>query len=427
MIPRSGRTPFLRSRVAALKKEVMKRDKKVVPKAVARFIRRFDSLPRPPKNMYSSLRHKRFAKLVKEARCRNLNWCRAVPGRSVEQGDTSKHYPRVALKKHGVVCGYDLLRIETHLREGSDWKSEVPCLMDPDGVVPTTGLLAMFPFMVKALLESQATIGIDLHVISQGWRDFNAGKRPMMFNPYSQKKEELICYVHSDFNLTDYVREFLDSHAFNSAMEQPGQSDTVKRIVFTIMLCGHAELIGLDRTYDSNADPVADLLFVMTSMPASAFTIDKDVSEKIVLELKRQMTARGLLLPNCSMMDYPAAGLKLREISRMPEFEDMACGLLSVLYSLYLAMVKGVEHDCNPAFANKKVWNTFRTFYHQFEERLLTFLETQNGLENVVLLSPSMGECFVNINNAALVVHSTTGNRRSTWGYRCDTGWTPRA
>ena len=403
-------------------RESLRFDAAFVPGAVQQFIAAYRRLPPPPASLYKPENEQRFKKLTAAARRAIMQWCRAAPYRSMTW--PSVFHPRVALQEQGQLIGFDMLyhSEKPDPGEGPDY----PMVLDAFGTYSTVGAYPTFIFMLQNELQRHTSPRINLHVLSKGVRAFNKQEKPpVLRNPDTGLMEKLFVYVHTELNLDAYIGALIASEAFlMAAHEGYVVGKPRRRIVVPVLLTGHFQVFGWDRTFDTTTGaPLHDLLFCMTSMPPYVFPIDPHASDNILLELKKQLLDAQLLLPNNhQLMPYPGGGIVLRAMTDKGEFEDSGCFFLGVLYTFYLAMVEDLQADVEPAFAQDAVWNTFRSGYALYEQRLLHFLEAHlENSEEPVLLSSAFADTFLNIRSAQLLTPNTGYTYQYTWEH----GWIP--
>ena len=304
--------------------EARQYDRAFVPDAVRRFHAASKPLMmiRPEPSMFVPDHRPRVRRVTDAMRRAVLGWTRsAPPGVRTASWDVET-FSRQALREDGLLLGFDFLLFRGQGYEKSD---DYPAPYDVDG---SHGPLSTFPsyaFLLQTELAAHTSPRIDLHVLTQGTRQFSAHP-PIFKNPLdpSDKGEPLTTYVHTETNLSDYIAALLASQAFREAAQTPYRAGKrLWRIVVPLLLTGHFQVFGWDHVWGGDGAPVHDRLFVVTTMPPEIFPIDPRASDNLLAELRRQLG--DACLPHTELTPYPGAGTVLRALSRSPAFMDMDC------------------------------------------------------------------------------------------------------
>ena len=384
-------------------------DAEFVPLALQRFIAQYQSLPPASDNLYSDDQKTQLERLMQVMRRAVLKWCRTAALRSATWDDNV--FPRLALRENGRLVGFDFLR--NFVPGEAEWSSDLPMAQDTYGTYSTLSAFATFAFMLQNDLWNCVSPRIDLHVITKGVREFNHNaKRPRFMGG------QLVTYVQTDLNIDAYISGLIASDAFRDATNSPRRPGAVmRRIVVPIILTGHYQVFGWDRVFLTNGK-VHDRLFVMSSMPQDALHTDPRAAENNMHEFCRQLIEGGLIHGAPEITPYPGAGHALREITRSPEFVDLGCFHLSMLYTFFLAMAEDINTP-SEEFLRLRVWHAFRDSCDAYQRRTLCFLEAHAIIEQPVLLAPSWDAKFINIRSARLA--SIDGTK---YAYNSADGWT---
>ena len=371
------------------------------------------SLLPAPQSIYFETHRPWFSRLAEAAKKDELAWYNEVPTHRSKLWETP-FYPKLALRENGELIGFDLLRNRTY-DQMDTWEFDFPMPNDADGSHGSLSGFPTFAFMLQNEIPRNTSPNIDLHVITKGLREFNAGDiRPKFVNPADprQLNEELIYYVHTELNIRDYIASLINSDAFRVAANMPYQGKPIRRIVVNIILTGHFEVFGWDRTFHVDGTTAGDCLFVMSSAKPELLEHDARVPMNILDELQKQLVQVRLCQPeNIRHIIRPNTADALRQMSLLPEFNDTDCFYLSLLYTLFLAMVEDFDSVENvQVLTQKKVWHTLRAAYVAYELRLLQLLETYSQYNVaqtrhtplLLLLGPEWGAQFLNIRDATL-------------------------
>ena len=172
----------------------------------------------------------------------------------------------------------------------------------------------------------------------------------------------------------------------------------------------HFQAFTWDRVYwvDHHNQPrIYHRVYIMISMPPEMMTLDVNAQRNLVQEFARQLHAAGLVDDHCETVVYPVSGPRLREIIFLPHLDDVSCFHLSILYTMYLAMVEHPTQDVSVPFANHKVFLALRKLYALYEARLLRFLQMVfSRPHHTVLFGPAFDSSFFNVRDATLDVYS---------------------
>ena len=384
--------------------EARAHDRAFLPGAIRRFLAACQTphMIRPEPNLFVPDHRPRFMRVVGEMRQAVLGWTRSAPPGVRTATWDAEVLPRQALRENGKLLGFDLLRVRVpwELVDGAD---DYPTPCDADGSHGPHASFVTYAFMLQTELHAHRSPHIDLHVLTQGARQF-ADRLPIFRDPIEPgaRGEPLATYVHTETNLREYIAALVASPAFCEAANTPYHGKRLRRIVVPVLLTGHFELFGWDRVWGPDGAPVHDRLFVMTSMIPEAFPIDLHVSSNLLGELQRQ-----LRLPHAELTPYPGAGTILRARTKSPGFLDMDCVYYSMLYTFFLGMLEDINDPATaPLLARPEVWHGLRAAYMVYEERLLRLLEAHAACGEPVLLGASWDATFLNVRDARLVVVS---------------------
>ena len=203
--------------------EARQRDREFVPDAMRRFFKFAANKPlmmiRPEPSMFVPDHRPRFQRVTDELPRAVLGWTRSAPPGVRTASWDAEVFPRQALREDGRLLGFDFLRLRGPGYENS---SDYPASYDAEGSHGPVSTFPSYAFLLQTELAAHTSPRIDLHVLTQGVRQFNPHP-PMSKNHLdpSDKGEPLTTYVHTETNLREYIAALLASHAFREAAQTP--------------------------------------------------------------------------------------------------------------------------------------------------------------------------------------------------------------